>query len=64
MFLIILVGLQQPASLEVLFKNSAAKTVWVLLLFITRELSMTRTNLIGLRKITLKHPMKIKSLGR
>lgn len=32
-FLILLVGLQQPASLEVLFKNSAAKTVWVLLLF-------------------------------
>lgn len=32
-FLILLDGLQQPASLEVLFKNLAAKTVWVLLLF-------------------------------
>lgn len=32
-FLISLVSLQQPASLEVLFKKSAAKTVWVLLLF-------------------------------
>lgn len=31
---------------------------------ITRELSTTRTNLIGLRKRTLKHPIKIKSLGR